>query len=94
VADDLADNVVDTAPLAPADKMRMRLWLALIDGFVENAHIDVAWLIAKTIDQHWRSIADAMYQEGFKDGQRARSEADALTDMEQQLLTTPPERTH
>src|SRR5688572_25727672 len=43
---------------------------------MENAHIDVAWLIGRTIDQHWRSFADEMYQEGFKDG-RAAAEADA-----------------
>jgi hypothetical protein len=31
-----------TANLTPADRLRIRLWLALIDAFVENAHVTVA----------------------------------------------------
>jgi hypothetical protein len=95
---DTADATIDEAPLPPGDKLRIRLWLALIDGFVENGHIDVAWQIANAIDQHWRSFAHAMYQEGLKDG-RSAAEVDAARhrrrdELEAELLTMPLDVTH
>jgi hypothetical protein len=34
-----ADYQIDAANLTPADRLRIRLWLAPFDAFVENAHV-------------------------------------------------------
>ena len=87
--------------MAPADKLRCRLWLALIDGFVEDANIDVAWRIASAIDAQWRAFRTQMYAEGYEGvtNERERqsvvaTERQQLTDLERALLEDQPTTLH
>ena len=92
-----ADATLEHADLLPADRLRMRLWLALIDAFVENAHLSTAWKIAHAIDTHWKDYAERMYQEGFEEGQRVAldgPEAQRARELELALLSASFKQAH
>lgn len=62
--------------LPPAERQLLRLWLALIDGTVPDAHVNEAWDIAKAIQSVYHRKIEEGRTEGHAAGITAATEAE------------------